>query len=374
MKNLNVIIILIDGGRLDYVLKSAFYTKLKSKFSFISHSITYGPHTIAAMHATFSGCYGVRTGTDSYWSTYNFKKNEFKTLTDYLYENDYYTLCDVVNKLVIPKKNFNEFLIHDEQKDDLTIRHSNLLEELKSKNDQGINFFSFFQFSNIHTGIMNEVLKVYDNFSTDYFNNRELNKQRYQELFDKSETYLEKILEKIQSLELDKNSLILLMSDHGISTGEKVGERAYGAFCYDYTLRTFAYIKFPDMKKTEIEQQVRTIDFMPTILDVLNIDLDKTYEKLDGESLLPIFDGESIEEKIAFSETGNPLHEKRPPQKPNTFSVRTSKWKLILNEHNNTKELYNLKVDPSEDNNLSGTGIEIEEILTKSLNKIKQKI
>ena len=45
-----------------------------------------------------------------------------------------------------------------------------------------------------------------------------------------------------------------------------------------------------------------------------------------------------------------------------------------MQKHNNTKELYNLKVDPSEDNNLSGTGIEIEEILTKSLNKIKQKI
>ena len=30
MKNLNVIIILIDGGRLDYVLKSDFYKNLKS--------------------------------------------------------------------------------------------------------------------------------------------------------------------------------------------------------------------------------------------------------------------------------------------------------------------------------------------------------
>ena len=374
MKNLNVIIILIDGGRLDYVLKSDFYKNLKSKFSFISQSITYGPHTIAAMHATFSGCYGVRTGTDSYWSTYNFKKNEFKTLTDYLHDNEYYTLCDVVNKLVIPKKNFDEFLIHDEQKDDLAIRHCKLLEKLKSKNNQGKNFFSFFQFSNIHTGIMNEVLKVYDNFSSNYFNNGELNKQRYQQLFKKSEIYLKKILEKINSLELEQNSLILLMSDHGISTGEKVGERAYGAFCYDYTLRTFAYLKFPDMKKSEIGQQVRTIDFMPTILDILKIDLDDTFQNLDGESLLPILNGESIEEKIAFSETGNPLHEKRPPQKPNTFSVRTPKWKLIFNGHNNTKELYNLELDPSEENNLSGTGIEIEEILFESLNKIKQKI
>ena len=80
---------------------------------------------------------------------------------------------------------------------------------------------------------MNEVLKVYDNFSEDYFNNTELNKQRYQSLFDKSEIYLKQILEKIVSLGLEKDSLILIMSDHGISIGEKVGERAYGAFSYD---------------------------------------------------------------------------------------------------------------------------------------------
>ena len=41
------------------------------------------------------------------------------------------------------------------------------------------------------------------------------------------------------------------MSDHGISVGEKLGERAYGAFCYDYTLRTFAYFMFPDIPSTE---------------------------------------------------------------------------------------------------------------------------
>ena len=374
MKNLNVIIILIDGGRLDHVQKSDFYKNLKSTFSFLSNSITYGPHTIAAMHATFSGCYGTRTGTDSYWSTYNFKKTQFKTLTDYLHEKNYYTLCDIVNKLVIPEKNFNEFLIHDEQKDDLALRHSNLLEKLKEKNNEGQNFLSFFQFSNIHTGIMNEVLKVYDNFDENFFNNVEPNKQRYQKLFNKSEVYLKQILEKIYSLKLEKDSLILIMSDHGISTGEKVGERAYGAFCYDYTLRTFAYLQFPNMTKCQIDQQVRTIDFMPTILDILKIDLDNNYEALDGESLLPILNGEQIIEKAAYSETGNPLHATRPPEKPNTFSIRTSKWKLIFNEHNDTKELYNLELDPYEENNLIGTNSEIEKDLTETMKKIRQKI
>ena len=40
----------------------------------------------------------------------------------------------IVNKLVIPEKNFDEFLIHDEQNDNLATKHSTLLENLKIKN------------------------------------------------------------------------------------------------------------------------------------------------------------------------------------------------------------------------------------------------
>ena len=67
---------MIDGGRLDRAQNSPTFEKLKSNSSFFSNSITYGPHTIAAMHAVFSGSYGSRTGTNSYWSTYEFKKNK----------------------------------------------------------------------------------------------------------------------------------------------------------------------------------------------------------------------------------------------------------------------------------------------------------
>jgi len=371
MNGFNVIIILIDGGRLDRVEKSEYFKNLKSDFSFFSNSITYSTHTIASMHAAFSGCYGTRTGTNSYWSTFKFKKNNFKTLTEYLNEKKYYTLCDIVNKLVIPRQGFDEFLIHDEENDDLADRHCKLLEQLQG-NSNG-NFFTFLQFSNIHTGIMNEVLKVYDNFSEEYFNNRELNEKRYDRLFKKSEIYLSKILEKIYSLNLDKNSLIWIMSDHGISVGEKIGERAYGAFCYDYTLRTFAFVKWPGMNHNEISQQVRTIDFMPTILDILGIELDNSFESLDGESLLSLLNGDKTDEKLAYSETGNPLNSKKPPKEPNTRSLRTSKWKLILNEYNDTKEFYDLELDPKEENNIAGKGLEVEDFLTKKLNEIKKK-
>ena len=364
----NVIIIMIDGGRYDRAIESNFYKKLKEKSVCFSQPITYGPHTIAAMHATFSGCYGIRTGTDSYWSTYKFKKNQFKTITEYLHDQNYYTSADVISEIVIPKQGFDEFQIHDENHDDLTSRHLELIEKTYANNQS---FFLYLQFSDIHTGISNEVLKVYDNFSKEYFKNKKLNEKRYDKLFKKSEFYLEKILEKINSLGLEKNSIILIMSDHGISTGEKIGERAYGAFCYDYTLRTFAYFFMPGFNPIEISQQIRTIDFMPTILELLHISLDKNYSKLDGESLLPLIGGQKITEKIAYSESGNPLEEKKPPKTPNIKSVRTSKWKLIINMYNNSKELYDLEKDSEENTNLIDTNLEIQEILWKKFLEIQ---
>jgi len=371
MLSKNIIVLMIDGGRLDRAKNSSFFNKIRSKSVFFSNSITYGPHTIAAMHAFFAGCYGIRTGTDSYWSTYKFKKNKFKTLTEYLKENDYYTCTDIVSEIVIPKQGFDEFLIHDEKKDNLSDRHIRLLEAMKEKNAVGHNFFLFLQYSNIHSKISEEVLKVFNNFSKKYFENRELNEERYDKQFKKAENYLMNILEKITLLDLNKNSLILIMSDHGISVGEKVGERAYGAFCYDYTLRTFAYFLIPDFTPLEIAQQVRTIDFMPSILELLHLPLDKNYSELDGESLLPLIKGHKVPEKIAYSETGNPLEEKKPPKTPNTKSVRTSKWKLIVNEYNSSKELYDLENDPDENTNLIDTNLEIQETLWKKFLEIQ---
>lgn len=365
---------MIDGGRLDRALKSPIFNKLKQNGVFFSHSITYGPHTIAAMHAVFSGCYGTRTGTNSYWSTYKFKKDKFKTISEYLHDEDYYTCADVVSKLTIPEQGLDEFNVHDEVNDNLILRHQEIITRMKVKNEDKQKFFLYLQYSNIHTGIMNEVLKVYNNFSEEFFKNKKQNEERYDLLFHNAEIYLESILKKITELNLEKDSIILVMSDHGISVGEKIGERAYGSFCYDYTLRTFAYFLGNYFSSKEIVQQVRTIDFIPTILEILEIPLDPKYEKLDGVSLLPLIKGEQFKENFAFSETGNPLNEKRPPMEPNTKSIRTSKWKLIYNEYNNTKELYDLENDPNEETNLINQENEISNTLWSEMMKLGVKI
>ena len=365
---------MIDGGRLENALKSSVFEEIKKQAVFFPESITYGPHTIAAMHAVFSGSYGNRTGTNSYWSTFKFKKDKFRTLTEYLKDNDYHTYADIINELVVPKQGFDNFVIHDETKDDLTQRHKELLQSMVARSNGEKNFFLYLHYSNIHTGIMNEVLKVYNNFSKEFFNNREQNEKRYDALFNAATNYLESIIQEIKRLQIDKNSIIIVMSDHGVSVGEKIGERAYAAFCYDYTLKAFLYFLSEDFKSKIISQQVRLIDIMPTILDYLNIQLDPNFEKLDGVSLLPLIKDGKILEQTAYSETGNPLDKKEPPKEPNVHSIRTSKWKLIFNSHNDSKELYNLEIDPNEERNLINTGLEIQDYLWNEMQKIRKQI
>ena len=112
---------------------------------------------------------------------------------------------------------------------------------------------------------------------------------------------------------------------------------------------------------------------MPTILDYLEISEDENYSKPDGISLLPLVNNELIPENYAFTETGNPLYEKSPPKEPNVKSIRTSKWKLIFNEHDTSKELYNLELDPHEKTNMINTGENMEEILWNELQTIINK-
>ena len=368
----NIIIICIDGGRLDWARNSPVFKKFSENSVFFSQSITYAPYTNSSIHALISGSYGNRNGCYSYWHSSRFKHQLFKTLVDYLHDEKYFTCADLISDLVLPKKNFDYYEVYDESNVDLEIRHVSLLEKMKEKFDNGNNFFLYLHYSGIHTGIRDHVLKVFDNFSTEFFENKVTNKERYDKLFVQAEKYLKTIQEKLFELDFFKNSIILVISDHGISIGEKIGERAYGSFCYDYTIKTFANYCSPDLSSSEFNDQVSHVDFMPTILADLKIPQNKNFEELDGKSLLNVMKGGKHEEHYAYTETANPLNERAPPKQPNTKSIRSSNWKLIFNEHNNSKELYNLHEDPNEINNLIDEDFEIKNILWDHLKKFQE--
>ena len=366
---MNIVFITMDGARADRIIKGKNYKKIISQSAFFPKVITYAPFTISAMHAVFSGVYGFKNGVNSYWSSNNFKKEFYKTLPKFLKDTAYVTFGDSINRLVLPSVGFDELKIHDELNDNLTERHKLLLEKMKKLKQSGKKFFLYLHYSNIHTGIMQKVLKKYDNFSEEYFSNKEKNSHFYDKLFNNADEYLGEIINHFKNLGLDEDTLLVIISDHGISIGEKFGERAYGVFCYDTTLISTALFCNPRISPITVKNQVRSIDILPTILELLSISHDKNYKEIDGISLVSLINGEE-DKRIAFSQSGNPLNSGKPPKKPNVYAVRTDEWKYIKNIHNNTEELYFLKDDPNEENNLINIEKEKSDEMRYQMNKI----
>ena len=68
--------------------------------------------------------------------------------------------------LILPRKNFDEYFVHDENETNLIDTHKQLINKMKAENQNGKNFFLYLHYSKIHTGLKNEVLIPYDNFKS----------------------------------------------------------------------------------------------------------------------------------------------------------------------------------------------------------------
>ena len=230
--------ILMDGTRYDTLNKIPYYQELKKEAVFFSKLITYAPYTLASLHSLFSGMYGYKNGVNGYYRAYSFDKQNCFTLAQYLNEAGYYTEGDFLAEDMAPSQGFDKFRVHDEFKDDLLLRHSEILHQIKRKEP----FFLFLHYSKIHANLVTSVAKKYSDFDEEYFGNKEKNFSSFLEWVKKGSEYLKDITEKIKTLGLYKNSIILVLSDHGSSVGDRVGEKMYGSYLYDYTIRCFLYL------------------------------------------------------------------------------------------------------------------------------------
>ncbi|TBR20221.1 hypothetical protein EPO66_00180, partial [bacterium] len=144
---------------------------------------------------------------------------------------------------------------------------------------------------------------------------------------------------------LDKNTLIILMADHGESLGEHGLYFDHAKTLYDELLKVPLIIHFPKIRlnNKKIRQQVRLMDVVPTIVDMLNINKKKIPVNFDGVSFKAcILDGKCNMPKYVFSKSWF------------LFSIRTETNKLIYRGQKipNEYELYDIKNDPGEIKNI----------------------
>ena len=364
-KKPNIIMIMLDGTRSDAIEKISYFQELKKEAVFLPQLITYAPYSIGSLHAMFSGIYGNVNGVNGYYRSYSFDKDNCFTLTQYLKENGYYTETDLPAEGVVPSQGFDKYRIHDEFKIDFIERHLEVLRQIKDKTP----FFLFIRYGGMHVNMINTVIKKYTDFDQKYFSNNKKNFENYLEWAVQAGIYVEALMEKIKEFNLYNNSIIMVFADHGASTGDKIGEKAYGVYLYDYTIKCFMYIAGKGFSKNiVVKKQVRSIDILPTILEILHIKEKNNYKKIQGSSFLQIIYGRE-EERIAYSSTGGLGGPTPSPEKHNVHCIRTNKWKLIYNSTDKKKELYDIEFDIEEKNNLIGKHHEIEDELFNEMKK-----
>jgi arylsulfatase A-like enzyme len=259
--------------------------------------------------------------------------------------------------------------VHDEFKDDLLSRHKAMVSEVQGKKP----YFLYLHYSYVHREIVTNVIKKFTDTDPDYFgpDHRLENEARYNSYIDLAEEYMTGLLAHIDSLKVGEDTVILFMTDHGCGIGEKVGEKAYGIFAYDYTINVWAYMLYPKRlpKGRDVPVMVRTIDIAPTLLEICGIDPVEGRKEMQGRSLLPIVDGQDKDDREVYVETAGLDGPTPSPYEANIFCVRNRTWKLIYNSTTKKRELYDLKADPTEQNNLSGSRPDVEEPLFEKIRR-----
>ncbi|HSC28773.1 MAG TPA: sulfatase-like hydrolase/transferase [Vicinamibacterales bacterium] len=146
-----------------------------------------------------------------------------------------------------------------------------------------------------------------------------------------------------------ENTLVVVTSDHGESLGEH-GEPEHGIFLYDATMKVPLIIAGPGFPTGAIvTEQVRHIDLLPTVLELVAGRREAVDAQLSGESLVPLLKGER-RDKVppSYSESWyQQLHFGWSELR----AVRTGDWKYIAAPR---RELYDLTSDAGELTDVSG--------------------
>jgi arylsulfatase A-like enzyme len=120
-------------------------------------------------------------------------------------------------------------------------------------------------------------------------------------LFDDNVGEMLTFLEKCN---IEKNTIVIIMSDHGENLYEEDNGVAHGDHLlgpYSNNMVLGIYSPFEDFKGIRVEKTVRDIDVAPTILDLLDMSIPGAFR---GHSLVPVMQGNDFPGYPAYMETG----------------------------------------------------------------------
>jgi arylsulfatase A-like enzyme len=183
----------------------------------------------------------------------------------------------------------------------------------------------------------------------------EMQRAHYLELYKQAvqyaDTHIGQLVEILKREGFAKNTVIILLADHGEELLERGQWGHFETNLYDEILRVPLILSLPGVEGGWVEKrQVRTLDIMPTVLDLCGCN---PPERMEGTSLAPLWTGQgayeplnaSISEMwrdtrhiIAFrTETNKFIWDSRYPEEPRLFDLRSD-----------PKELHNIAAQNSD--------------------------
>jgi len=175
---------------------------------------------------------------------------------------------------------------------------------------------------------------------------RRLRRRRYDEALRRLDRNLSALLDRLDRPDLRGRVIVAVVGDHGEELFEHGGVD-HGLTLYDELLRVPLLLRVPGVKRRRVDFQVRTLDLMPTLLDLLGVEADPALAaQMEGVSLLPALRGEEMS-LDAFSETDFLLH-------AGLRGLRTADgWKAVYDRRSQTTRLFRRSSDPDERRDLA---------------------
>lgn len=199
----------------------------------------------------------------------------------------------------------------------------------------------------------------------------------FQNVLKEYDKQIGRLMDGLKELGVDDNTIVIFISDNGplpnFRQDRSAGYRGSKLSLYEGGIRLPLLIRWPaKIKPGQVDSTtiVSALDFLPSFAKITDSKIPQI-KVLDGQDISKAWLGSAVKRnKPVIWEYGrNDTTAFSFPKKINkspALAVRDGDWKFMMNSDQTAMELYNLKTDPKEQNNL----IKEQPTLVKKYSKI----
>jgi len=163
---------------------------------------------------------------------------------------------------------------------------------------------------------------------------------------------------RLKELGLEENTILIFMTDNGTSGSYGGGMRGRKGSEYEGGHRVPCFIRWPGDGLTgpaDIDRLTAHVDLLPTLIELCGLKKPRGL-KFDGDSIVQLLrgSGKSWPDRTLITDSQRIEH----PEKWRKSAVMTDRWRLV-----NGKELYDIKADPVQKNDIANKNPQVVEKL-----------